>query len=283
MKSYFESALPYLKVFYQPIYNLNEKKLNVAEALLRYDDGHHQDIEQVICKAEKMGCVSCFDLWFLKKVLEQLTELKKRNIERINVNLSPVTCSSVESEKKIFAMLDQCTSDISAICFEITESNQIQNMQQVVKLAGDLIKRGCLVAIDDFGKEESNLLRLMQIPFSVLKIDKAVTWTIDTTSFSKDLISEIIYFLHKYGIQITAEGIENLFQAKELTDMGCDFLQGYLISKPVPFEDFCAFIDDHNKKESAGRKETLGEAGKRTIEKKNEKLNIPYDFSVLAE
>ena len=281
MKSYFESALPYLKVFYQPIYN--EKKLNVAEALLRYDDGHHQDIEQVICKAEKMGCVSCFDLWVLKKVLEQLTELKKRNIERINVNLSPVTCSSVESEKKIFAMLDQCTSDISAICFEITESNQIQNMQQVVKLAGELIKRGCLVAIDDFGKEESNLLRLMQIPFSVLKIDKAVTWTIDTTSFSKDLISEIIYFLHKYGIQITAEGIENLFQAKELTDMGCDFLQGYLISKPVPFEDFCAFIDDHNKKESAGRKETLGEAGKRTIEKKNEKLNIPYDFSVLAE
>lgn len=283
MKSYFENALPYLKVFYQPIYNLNEKKLNVAEALLRYDDGHHQDIEQVICKAEKMGCVSCFDLWVLKKVLEQLTELKKRNIERINVNLSPVTCSSVESEKKIFAMLDECTSDISAICFEITESNQIQNMQQVVKLAGDLIKRGCLVAIDDFGKEESNLLRLMQIPFSVLKIDKAVTWTIDTTSFSKDLISEIIYFLHKYGIQITAEGIENLFQAKELTDMGCDFLQGYLISKPVPFEDFCAFIDDHNKKESAGRKETLGEAGKRTIEKKNEKLNIPYDFSVLAE
>lgn len=284
MKSYFESALPYLKVFYQPIYNLNEKKLNVAEALLRYDDGHHQDIEQVICKAEKMGCVSCFDLWVLKKVLEQLTELKKRNIERINVNLSPVTCSSVESEKKIFAMLDECTSDISAICFEITESNQIQNMQQVIKLAGDLIKRGCLVAIDDFGKEESNLLRLMQIPFSVLKIDKAVTWTIDTTSFSKDLISEIIYFLHKYGIQITAEGIENLFQAKELTDMGCDFLQGYLISKPVSFKDFCAFIDAHNKKGSAEMKETTEEKGENEPQKrKMKKSNIPYDFPVLAE
>ena len=267
MKSYFENALPYLEVFYQPIYNLNEKKLNVAEALLRYDDGHHQDIEQVIRKAEEMGCVSCFDLWVLNKVLEQLPELKKRNIERINVNLSPVTCSSVESEKKIFAMLDQCTSDISAICFEITESNQLQNMQQVIKMAENLIKRGCLIAIDDFGKEESNLLRLMQMPFSVLKIDKAVVWTIDTTSFSKDLISEIIYFLHKYGIQITAEGIENQLQAKELSDMGCDFLQGYLISKPVSFEDFCAFIDAHNKKESAGWKETLEEAGKKNHRK----------------
>ena len=267
MQSYFESALPYLEVFYQPIYNLNEKKLNVAEALLRYDDGHHQNIEQVIRKAEEMGYVSCFDLWVLNKVLEQLPELKKRNIERINVNLSPVTCSSVESEKKIFAMLDQCTSDISAICFEITESNQLQNMQQVIKLAENLIKRGCLIAIDDFGKEESNLLRLMQIPFSVLKIDKAVTWTIDTTSFSKDLISEIIYFFHKYGIQITAEGIENQLQAKELSDMGCDFLQGYLISKPVSFEVFCAFIDAHNKKESAGWKETLEEAGKKNHRK----------------
>ena len=55
MKSYFESALPYLEVFYQPIYNLNEKKLNAAEALLRYDDGHHQNIEQVIRKARSCG------------------------------------------------------------------------------------------------------------------------------------------------------------------------------------------------------------------------------------
>ena len=284
MKSYFENALPYLRVFYQPIYDLNKKKLNVAEALLRYDDGHHQNIEQVIRKAEEMGCVSCFDLWVLNKVLEQLPELKKRNIERINVNLSPVTCSSVEAEKKIFAMLDQCTSDISVICFEITESNQIQNMQQIIKLAEKLMKRGCHIAIDDFGKEESNLLRLMQMPFSVLKIDKAVVWTIDTTSFSKDLISEIIYFLHKYGIQITAEGIENLLQAKELSDMGCDFLQGYLISKPVSFKDFCAFIDAHNKKGSAEMKETLKEKGKNEPQKrKMKKSNIPYDFPVLAE
>ena len=110
MKSYFENALPYLNVFYQPIYNLNEKKLNVAEALLRYDDGHHQNIEQVIRKAEEMGCVSCFDLWVLNKVLEQLPELKKGNIERINVNLSPVTCSSVEAERGLFAISRICSS-----------------------------------------------------------------------------------------------------------------------------------------------------------------------------
>ena len=153
-----------------------------------------------------------------------------------------------------------------------------------VKLAEKLMKRGCHVAIDDFGKEESNLLRLMQMPFSVLKIDKAVVWTIDTTSFSKDLISEIIYFLHKYGIQITAEGIENQLQAKELSDMGCDFLQGYLISKPVSFKDFCAFIDAHNKKGSAEMKETPEEKGKNEPQKrKMKKSNIPYDFPVLAE
>lgn len=258
--------------------------MNVAEALLRYDDGHHQNIEQVIRKAEEMGCVSCFDLWVLNKVLEQLPELKKRNIERINVNLSSVTCSSVEAERGLFAILDECTSDKSAICFEITESNQIQDMQQVIKLAEKLMKRGCHVAIDDFGKEGSNLLRLMQMPFSVLKIDKAVVWAIDTTSFSKDFISEIIYFLHKYGIQITAEGIENQLQAKELSDMGCDFLQGYLISKPVSFKDFCAFIDAHNKKGSAEMKETPEEKGKNEPQKrKMKKSNIPYDFPVLAE
>ena len=103
-------------------------------------------------------------------------------------------------------------------------------------------------------------------------------------SFSKDLISEIIYFLHKYGIQITAEGIENQLQAKELSDMGCDFLQGYLISKPVSFKDFCAFIDAHNKKGSAEMKETPEEKGKNEPQKrKMKKSNIPYDFPVLAE
>lgn len=90
-------------------------------------------------------------------------------------------------------------------------------------------------------------------------------------------------FFHKYGIQITAEGIENQLQAKELSDMGCDFLQGYLISKPVSFEDFCAFIDAHNKKSLQDGKKHWKKQEKRTIEKKNEKPNIPYDFSLLAE
>lgn len=112
----------------------------------------------------------------------------------------------MEAERGLFAILDECISDKSVICFEITESNQIQDMQQVIKLAEKLMKRGCHVAIDDFGKEESNLLRLMQMPFSVLKIDKAVVWTIDTTSFSKDLISEIIYFCTNMGSRSRPRG-----------------------------------------------------------------------------
>ena len=189
MKSYFENALPYLRVFYQPIYDLNKKKLNVAEALLRYDDGHHQNIEQVIRKAEEMGCVSCFDLWVLNKVLEQLPELKKRNIERINVNLSPVTCSSVEAERGLFAILDECISDKSVICFEITESNQIQDMQQVIKLAEKLMKRGCHVAIDDFGKDESRyltiyatiILSLCERP--IISVDITILYEFSPTAF----------------------------------------------------------------------------------------------------
>ena len=77
--------------------------------------------------------------------------------------------------------------------------------------------------------------------------------------------------MHKYGIQITAEGIENQLQAKELSDMGCDFLQGYLISKPVSFKEFCAFIDAHNKKGSAEMKETPEEKGKNEPQKRKMK------------
>lgn len=280
MRSYFENALPYLKCFYQPIYNVEKKKINAAEALLRYDDGHHQNIEQVIREAEEQGCVCCFDLWVLEQVLRQLPELKKRGIERVNVNLSPVTCSSAEIEKKIFSMLDECTADVSGICFELTESNHIQNMEQVIKLSEDLIKRGFFVAIDDFGKEESNLPRIMKIPFSVLKIDKEVIWSMDATEFSRDILLAIIRFLHSYGIQTTAEGIETLEQAKEVAAMGCDFLQGYLLAKPLPFDEFCSFVDMRNKKEAHWMEETRKKAPKK---EKMKKGKIPYDLTVSAD
>ena len=280
MRSYFENALPYLKCFYQPIYNVEKKRINAAEALLRYDDGQHQDIEQVIREAEEQGCVCYFDLWVLEQVLEQLPELKERGIKRVNVNLSPVTCSSAESEKEIFAMLDGCANDVSGLCFELTESNHIQNMEQVIKLSEDLIEKGFFVAIDDFGKEESNLPRIMKIPFSVLKIDKEVIWSMDTTEFSRNILLSIIHFVQRYGIQTTAEGIETYEQAKEIAAMGCDFLQGYLISKPLPFEEFCTFIDMQNKKEAHWMEETRKQAPKK---EKVKKTKIPYDFTVSAD
>lgn len=78
------------------------------------------------------------------------------------------------------------------------------------------------------------------------------------------------------------QNIEQVIRKAE--EMGCDFLQGYLISKPVSFKDFCAFIDAHNKKGSAEMKETPEEKGKNEPQKrKMKKSNIPYDFPVLAE
>lgn len=242
MKHYFEDAAPYLKCFYQPVYNVGEQKINAAEALLRYEDGCHNSIEQVIRKAEKHGCVRYFDMWILKKVLVQLPELKKLGIERVNVNLSPVTCSSAEAEKELFSILDEMAPEPSSLCFEITESRLIRDVDPAVKLSEKLMKRGFGVAIDDFGKEDSNLVRIMKIPFSVLKLDKEVIWSLGETEFSNAILAEIIGFVHHYGIQVTAEGIETDEQARKLADMRCDNLQGYRISRPLPFEMFCSFM-----------------------------------------
>ena len=218
---------------------------------------------------EGVELVDLIDFFVLDTVCQKIKYWldKEMKIIPLSINFS---IESLRGKSFVERILETCKKyqiPTKYIEIEITERVHDEKNFEIKTVISKLRSAGFIVAIDDFGKEESNLLRLMQIPFSVLKIDKAVTWTIDTTSFSKDLISEIIYFLHKYGIQITGEGIENQLQAKELSDMGCDLLQCYLISKPVSFEDFCAFIDAHNKKESAGWKETLEEAGKKNHRK----------------
>lgn len=262
----FAEAQSYLECYYQPVYNIGKGRIDAAEALLRYNDGKHPDIERVIRAAEQYREIASFDLWMLEEVLKKLPLLKERGVERINVNLSPVTCSQEGLEKKVFGLLEQYGADPANICFEITETQCVEaNIGFLSRLTDSLMKHGLKVAIDDFGKEESNLLRIMKIPFSILKLDKEVIRSLNDSELSKSMVESIVQFFHRYEIGITAEGIETYQQARALTLIGCDNLQGYLFSKPLPLQEFCAFLDGRGAPPALTKRFSRLGGGRRTI------------------
>lgn len=235
--------------YLQPIYDVEKKKVTVAEALFRSRDGKggFHDTENLIQFAESMDCVSRIDLWVLEQVCKNMEELRKLGIERVNVNLSPKSYLDEELLKDIKRIMEAYDVWPKHIWFELTEITEVGDKEMMTDLIDRMVKQGFHFAIDDFGKGNSNILRLMEFPFASIKLDKELIWKLKEKPMVTDMVQTLIQFSRRHNICVTAEGIENKEQASALIDMGCHFLQGYLFSKPMPIPAFIDFIqEDHD-------------------------------------
>ena len=118
---------------------------------------------------------------------------------------------------------------------EITEMCKVRNAENFSYMVEQLSSQGIRLALDDFGKGESNLLRLSQIPIQTLKLDKELVWGTVGSRMAEDLVEEMIR-------------IETLDQARTLASWGCDYLQGYLIAPPLSYEKLLTFLEENGKR-----------------------------------
>lgn len=230
--------------FYQPFFNTEKKCIWGAEALFRLKDakGNYYNMDDLVASAEEEGWVAEIDRWVFREVCKKIPELRTYGLKRVNINLSPAVCRNPDTVENIQKMLKQYGIFRSEICMEITEMCKVKDNEHFSRMTEQLTDLGIRLALDDFGKGESNLLRLMQIPFSTLKIDKEMVWGMETNRLAAPLIEDMIHFAHRYGIQVTAEGVETVEQAKVLAAYGCDYLQGYLIAPPLNYLKFINFL-----------------------------------------
>lgn len=238
------------KVYYQPFYNVGNHCIWGAEALFRLrnpDSSKHgfYNMELLAQKAEEEGWISVIDQWLFRQVCKHIPTLKESGIKRVNINLSPAVCLSQKLPERIQQTMQRYGVSKSDICLEITEMYKIkdESSEQFIQLATELKSMGIRLAMDDFGKGESNLLRLAEIPFSTLKIDKDFVWKMESSEKISHLLEVVIQMSHMFGIQVTAEGVETETQARILATYGCDFLQGYYISRPIPYEELLRFME----------------------------------------
>lgn len=231
--------------YLQPIYDVKKNKINVAEALIRVKDFEDSfyNTELLIADVEDKDCSSAIDLWMLEEVCKNMRRLEAAGVERVNVNLSPKSYMDESLETEIRRIMKQYDVQTKQIWFELTELTDVQDKESLKHLIEKLHGKGFRFALDDFGKGQSNLIRLFDYNFQCIKFDKELVWKMLESKMTVSMLRHIVEFAHENNICITAEGVETADLAKALIDIHCDYLQGYLISKPIPIDDFISFVN----------------------------------------
>ncbi len=231
-------------VYFQPKLDLRTGRLTGAEALVRWEHPRSGLLgpDQFISLAERAGFIDPLT----ELVLAQSGQCYRSDLEgsddlRIAVNLSPVSLRDEALPARIETLLARIGWSPQCLDLEITESAILQNPRQARDILNALKSLGIGIAIDDFGTGYSSLSNLRQLPVTELKIDRSFVSQMMTNSNDSAIVSATIRMAHDLGLKVTAEGVESQGIAARLIDMNCDIIQGYVLGKPMPWEDFLSW------------------------------------------
>ena len=228
-----------VEVFLQPIIESATETMVGAEALarIRADDGELISPVEFIPIAESSGYINLMGEQVFSKVCQFVNSngFSKTGIRFVNVNLSPIQCMRSDLSERFIAILKKYKADSERIHLEITEQS-MGDSEMIVKQVVHLRSAGFKFCLDDYGSGYSNLTRLKYYPFSNVKFDMEV---VKGYCKNKDkLMPSLVNVIKELGYTVTAEGIETAEMVNDMKALGCDYLQGYLYSKPIPMEEF---------------------------------------------
>ncbi|TRY33802.1 putative bifunctional diguanylate cyclase/phosphodiesterase [Aliiglaciecola sp. M165] len=230
------------ELFLQPMLDLNTGEIVKAEALIRWrlDNDVLVSPDEFIPLAEQTGLIVPIGKWVLSKAGKMLKLLlqHKSNL-KISVNLSPRQIADRHLFEFIQSVIEHCGIPAKNLELELTEGVLIDNFEKVQMLLQEFRKLGITISIDDFGTGYSSLAYLQKLPIDHLKIDRSFVHELDVNESNKAIVLAVIAMAHSLKLGVIAEGVETSEQHQFLVSNHCDTAQGFLFSKPVPFDDFC--------------------------------------------
>ena len=238
-----------LLLYYQPKQDLSRGGISGVEALLRW---HHPDLgllqpSRFIPLAEETGLIVPIGKWVLETACAQNMAWQRQGLPaiRISVNLSPRQFADPNLLNDVRAALEKSGMPPQLLELEITESMVMQNVERTVRVLDAIKSLGVMLAIDDFGTGYSSMSLVKKFPIDVLKIDRSFVREITNDSEDKAIADAIIALGRALNLTIVAEGVETVEQEAFLRAHNCDEVQGYLISGPVPADEFAAFLANY--------------------------------------
>jgi diguanylate cyclase (GGDEF)-like protein/PAS domain S-box-containing protein len=238
-------SLQQLRVHFQPIIEIGNGKVLKAEALVRWQHPERGMLSpaEFITIAEETGLISEIGDWVFKETV-RWTERWRSYIDssfQVTVNRSPLEFVREPSKRVCLEYLTQVGLPAASIVLEVTEGILIDSDSPALESLLICRKGGIEVAIDDFGTGYSSLAYLKRFDIDYLKIDQSFVRNLAVGSSDLALSKAIIVMGHELGLKVIAEGVETTEQLDLLAAAGCDYVQGYLFSKPIPPEEFERF------------------------------------------
>lgn len=236
-----------LEVYYQPIYSIRDSEFSKCEALVRMRDEELGFVSPVefIPIAEECGLINRLGTFVLEEACRQILYRKEQGLPRvqINVNVSTVQFSSEGFYESIMETISRYDIDRSLIHLEVTESIVINSFDYIIKIMKKLIDQGIMFAVDDFGTGYSSLSYIGTLPVAGIKLDKSFIDHIAKSEIYVLIVKNVIEIAKGLNFKIVAEGVESWGQYQILKKLGCDYIQGYLFSKPLQAAEFERFLE----------------------------------------
>ncbi|MBU3179743.1 sensor domain-containing protein [Clostridium psychrophilum] len=227
-----------LEIYYQPQIDIINNKIKGFEALLRWNSAELGRIgpDEFIPVAEQSGLLIPMGDWIIETVCIQNNIWKNKGYlyDTIAINLSSIQLENHKFEKTLKKLIVETKINPKYVELEITESILMKDFDNNIKLLTDIRDLGVNIALDDFGTGYSSLSYLKQLPINTLKIDKSFIDNIVTNDREKAIVDGIIQLAQKIDLEVIAEGAESKEQIRLLHQMGCNQIQGYYFSKPLP-------------------------------------------------
>jgi len=235
-----------LEIHYQPQLTIDSRRVISAEALVRW---RHPELGKLdparfIPLAEEMGFISVIDEWVLKAASARLKEWHDAGLPHlcVTVNLSAKPLQKSGLVERIAGILRETGIDPHHLDVEIAESVVMRNLEQTIPNIVKLAEMGVGISVDNFGTGYASTDYLKILPIQKIKIDKSVIKDIAADSYRRAIISAATDMARKMNIKVIAVGVETEDQLEFLMSIGCQEMQGFLFSRPLPEEEFRKFI-----------------------------------------
>jgi len=233
-----------LGLVYQPKMCLRSGSISDAEALIRWHDGEQVvPPDEFIPLAEETGFISEITDFALRSAIADLRRCARAGVPmRVAVNVSAVDLARKDFAAQICRLVAENGIAPSQLVLEITESALIRSPTESVSILTDLRERGISLAVDDYGTGQSTLSYLKHLPVHELKIDKGFVTALRDSKSDQILVRSTIDLAHELGLLVVAEGVEDEHSLDILRGFGCDYAQGYFISRPLAAADLIKMV-----------------------------------------
>ena len=238
-----------LALVFQPVWSIAEERFVGAEALLRWHDPERGTIApaEFVPIAEECGLIVPIGDWVLEQACASLSRWRSMG-PRLAACTMSVNVSAVQLRSRMFAqsleeLIESTSIEPKLLCLEITESVLMEDVDYFSETLHRLQATSARLSIDDFGTGYSSLAYLRRFPVNELKIDRSFVAGLDTDTYDATLVAAVIAIGDALELRVVAEGVETAEELAVLSDLGCQYAQGYLLARPCTFDECIELLD----------------------------------------